>query len=305
MKRRPRRPHWLALCLPLFSRVAGAQGIDTSITLHIGGRDRTYTVHASPGAGRHPLPLVVLLHGHSGTGTGMIRLTDFNAIADRAQFLVVYPDGVDRSWADGRGITEADQQHVDDVAFFRALLDDVARRWPVDSNRVFAAGISNGGFMAERLACDAGGRIAAIGVVAATLSDTLMGRCRLPRPVSVMMMNGTDDPLVPFGGGEIRGGRGRVQSAPSTAAAWSRWNRCLATPLERTFPDTAGDGTFVTEDTYTGCPGHVAVIAYRIAGGGHTWPGGPQYLTVRLVGRASRNLAGSEVLWEFFAAHSR
>jgi len=300
-----RRACWLALCLSVITRAGAAQGTDTSITLHVGGRDRTYLVHAPSGQRGHTLPLVVLLHGHSGTGAGMVRLTSFNAIADRAQFLVAYPDGVERSWADGRGITEADQQHVDDVAFFLALLDDIARRWPVDTTRVYAAGISNGGFMAERLACDAQGRLAGIGVVAATLSDSLVARCRLPRPVSVMTMHGTEDPLVPFEGGEVRGHRGRVQSAPSSAATWARWNHCTAAPTERAWPDTAGDGTLVSEDRYEGCTRGVAVVAFRITGGGHTWPGGPQYLTVRLVGRASRNLAGSEALWEFFAAHPR
>jgi polyhydroxybutyrate depolymerase len=235
----------------------------------------------------------------------MVRLTGFNPIADREQFLVAYPDGIGRSWADGRGITEADQQRVDDVAFIRAMLDDIGRRWPLDTTRIYVAGISNGGFMSERLACDAGDRIAAIGVIAATLSDTLLARCRLPRPVAVVMMNGTDDPLVPFGGGEVRGGRGRVQSAPTSAATWAQWNHCAAEPRERTLPDTAGDGTTVTEQTYQSCATGAAVVAYRITGGGHTWPGGSQYLPVALVGRASRNLAASDALWEFFATHPR
>lgn len=289
---------------PFLCTVAAAQGRDTIITLRVGGRDRAYQVHVPASLGPRA-PVVVLLHGHSGTGAGMVRLTSFNTIADREHVLVVYPDGIERSWGDGRGITEADQQRVDDVAFITTLLEDVARRWPVDSLRVYVAGISNGGFMAERLACDAGGRFAGVGIVAANLSDTLMATCRLPRPVAVVLMNGTDDPLVPFGGGEVRGGRGRVQSATTTAQTWARWNRCAGQPRERTFPDTSGDRTVVTEVAYGACAGGGIVTAYRIAGGGHTWPGGPQYLTVRLVGRASRNLAGSEVLWEFFAAHPR
>ena len=293
----------LFLCLTAIPPSASAQ--NRRYTLEVGGMQRSYRLHVPPGLGGDRPALVVALHGRLGTGAEMARLSRFDALADREHFLVAYPDGWQRSWADGRSGTPADKKDLDDVGFISAMLDDIARRQPYDPSRVYAAGISNGGFMSERLACDLGDRFAAIGVVAATLADYLASRCRLSHPMSVMLMNGTLDPLVPFGGGDLSGGRGHVLSVDETVATWAGWDRCSPTPATRTLPNTANDGTRVSEATFGHCAGGAEVVAYRIDGGGHTWPGGSQYLPVRFVGKASRNLAGSEALWGFFSRHHR
>jgi polyhydroxybutyrate depolymerase len=307
-----RAPAW-ALCLlaavtASLTAATALEGppIDQVNTLIIGGLTRTYRLHVPAGTAPAPgRPLVLLLHGHGGTAAGMERLTGFSRVAEREGIVTTYPSGLDRSWADGRGGTPADRMNVDDVKFLAAAIDDVSRHTSVDADRVFVTGMSNGGFMAARLACDLASRVAAVGVVAATLGSELATRCRPAMPVPIVFMNGEDDPLVPFNGGELTGGRGLVLSAADAAVRWARWNGCSVVPSSTTRPDQARDGTTVRQDDYTGCRDGANVRLFRIAGAGHTWPGGLQYLPAGMVGRTSHNLDANEALWEFFKAHSR
>jgi len=294
----------LAVVLGVSALAGFGRSGDQTLRLEVGGRERTYLLHVPPAA-RGPRPLVVLLHGRLGDGAGEARLSDFDPIADSVGALVAYPDGFRRSWADGRLGTPADRRGIDDVAFFRALVRDIASREPVDSTRIYVAGMSNGAFMTERLVCDAADLVAAAGVVAGTLSDSLAGRCHPSRPVPVMLMNGTADPLVPYDGGELSGGRGHSLGVAETVARWATWNGCAEAPERRTLPDTARDGTTVTEERYGHCRDRAEVVELTITGGGHTWPGGAQYLPARFIGPASRNLDGSRTLWTFFAEHHR
>lgn len=295
----------LLSCLLVGPVRSRAQGTDSTLSLLLGGLARTYLLHLPPAAGGRPLPLVVLLHGRLGTGAGMARLTHFNQVADSAGVVVAYPDGWHRSWADGRMGTPADQYGVDDVAFILAMIDDIAAHAAIDTSRIYAAGISNGGFMTERLACDAGRRFAAVGVVAATFSDSLAARCRLHPAVAVEFFNGTADPLVPYEGGDLKGDRGHVLSVDATVALWAEDEACAATPEVEPVLDTVHDGTHVSRRTWPSCGGRGAVIAFRIDGGGHTWPGGTQYLPKMMVGIASKNLDASRELWSFFSSRRR
>lgn len=299
--------HRYLLVLPVLcvAPLLSAQGRDTTYTLPSGGLTRSYLLHLPPSTGDRPLPLVILLHGRLGTGAGMVRLTHFNTVADSAGVIVAYPDGWRRSWADGRMGTPADRQGVDDVAFILTMIDDIAGRAAVDTTRIYVAGISNGGFMTERLACEAGRRFAAVGVVSATFGDSLAARCRLHPPVPVEFFNGTADPLVPYSGGQLGGGRGHVLGVDATVALWAEDEACPATPEVQALPDTAHDGTVIVRRSYSPCGGRGTVVAFKVEGGGHTWPGGTQYLPKRFVGIASKNLDASRELWRFFAARRR
>lgn len=276
-----------------------------------GGLARTYLLHVPPrydaGTG---WPLVLALHGGGGRGRSMPGLTGLSRLADRHGFLVVYPDGVGRSWNDGREEPDipAQRQRVDDVAFLAALIDALSRRYRVDAARVYATGISNGGFMSQRLACEASTRVAAIAPVAATMGVELAARCSPARPVPVLMVNGTDDPLVPFQGGQIRlpGGQlrpGRIASVADTVALWARHNGCAGSPRITREPDRdPTDGVTVRREALMGCGGGSEVTLYVMEGGGHVWPGGPQYLPSLIIGRTTGDI-GSEVIWGFFARH--
>ncbi len=131
------------------------------------------------------------------------------------------------------------------------------------------------------------------------------------QPISIIAFHGTDDPLVPFNGGTVRGGSaggvgGEVLSATDTAARWARFDGCADRPEVIDLPDVdPGDGTRVQRETYGTCQGGSAVVLYTIAGGGHTWPGGLQYLPAALIGKTSRDIDATQLIWEFFTQHPR
>lgn len=239
----------------------------------------------------------------------MPRLTGLSRLGDRHGFLVVYPDGIERSWNDGRDDPEVPAQRlrVDDVSFLTELVDDLSRRYRTDAARVYATGISNGGFMSQRLGCEAAARVTAIAPVVATIGIELAARCRPARPVPVLMVNGANDPLVPFHGGQIRVfGRlrpGKVASVADTVALWAGHDGCTGAPEVTQEPDRdPSDGVRVRREALTRCRGGSEVILYVMEGGGHVWPGGPQYLPIRIIGRTTRDI-DSEAIWAFFSRH--
>ena len=273
---------------------------DHAESLVSGGLTRTYLLHVPSRYERaQPAPLLLALHGRLGDGAGMATLTHLNQVSDQYGFLVAYPDGYQRSWADGRGVSNADKAGVDDVVFLSALIDTLSQTYTIDQRRIYVTGISNGGFMTQRLGCDLANRIAAIAVDAATFPVNLAAHCAPAHPLPVLLFNGTSDPLVPYQGGVVAGERGDVLSAPQTAAKWAALAHCAPTPASASVSTTVSDGTAVSYATYSGCAGGVAVEFYTITGGGHTWPGGTQYLPVSVVGRATSNLGASQTLWQF------
>jgi polyhydroxybutyrate depolymerase len=247
-------------------------------------------------------PLVLALHGRLGQGRNQAKLTGFDAVADEAGFIVAYPDGVSRSWADGRGTTPADRDGVDDVGFLSTLIDHFVEQHGVDAHRVYVTGMSNGGMMSFRLACELSGRIAAIAPVAAQMSEAVAAGCAPSRAVPVMLVVGTEDPLVPFTGGQVFGDRGAVLSASEVRSRWAQWNGCPAQgPLTELLEDRApDDGTRVRRELHTGCRDGAEVLLYAVEGGGHTWPGGQRYAREARVGRICRDLDASRAIWGFF-----
>ncbi len=273
---------------------------DHTGSLEIGGRTRTYLIHVpSKYNSLSPAPLLLALHGRLGDGKGMASLTHLSQVADQYGFVVVYPDGYQRGWADGRGATTADKADVDDVAFLSTLIATLSGTYALDSQRIYVTGISNGGFMAQRLGCDLSAKIAAIAVDAATFPVDLADRCAPSHPMPMLLFNGTADPLVPYGGGVVAGDRSEVFSAQQTAARWAALATCAPTPTSVTAPTLVNDGTSVSYLTYTGCANNAQVRFYTIDGGGHTWPGGVQYLPASVVGKTTHNLDASQTLWAF------
>lgn len=269
-------------------------------SLEHGGRTRTFHYHLPPQV-RPEAPLVLALHGRFGQGKGMARHTGLDALADEGGFIAVYPDGVDRSWADGRGTSPADQQGVDDVGFLTALVDDFIQQFGADRRRVYAAGMSNGAMMSYRLACERADRFAAIAPVAALMGQALAAGCAPARPVSVLAIVGTEDPLVPIQGGEVSGDRGPVLSAAESRLKWAALNGCEGEPAVSLEPERApGDGTRIRREAHGPCREGSEIVFHIVEGGGHTWPGGTQYLPKALIGRTSQELDASRTLWEFF-----
>jgi polyhydroxybutyrate depolymerase len=236
-----------------------------------------------------PVGLVLSLHGGGGTGVGQRGLTDFDTVADANNLVVVYPDGFEKSWADGRGASPADRRHVDDVGFLVALAAKLQGDYNIAPGHVFATGMSNGGFMSNRLACERADVFAAIAPVAGTLGAGVA--CNPSRPVSVLDVRG-------------RGGLSHAISVTSMVDKWRSADGCQGDPTAQVLPNV-GDGTVVHRFDSTACAASTEVVLYQIDDGGHTWPGGKQYLPQAIIGRTSRALDASEVIAQFFLAHAR
>ncbi len=278
---------------------------DHARSVAVGSRLRSYTLHVPRGlAGA--APLVVAFHGGGGNGRVMQRYGGLDAVADRERFLVAYPDGSGRlpgvlTWNAGRCCTYAQREKVDDVAFARALIDDVAAAVSVDRQRVYATGMSNGAMMAYRLAAEMGDRLAAIAPVAGSRESELpAGAAAVP----ILHFHGTEDTHVPIGGGEGPDALAGVafRSLDETLAPWLKTNGC-GTPAEVVLlPDAApADGTRVERRTFPRCTADVVV--YVVRGGGHTWPGTTG--RAHSLGRVTADISASELMWSFFAAHPR
>ena len=270
-----------------------------SETLKTGGTLRSYWLVSPEGLDRtKPAPLLMVLHGSAGSGEDMMAVTrrGFEQLAAKEKFVLVYPDALERRWNDQGGI-------VDDVGFLLAVVDKLVTDGMVDKNRVYATGISNGGMMAQRLACEQAERIAGIATVAGGLPEPLLATCKPVRPLPVLVIHGTDDPIVPWAGGAVAGFEdfGKVLSARETAGFWAANNRCGDGGVIMPEPDRdPRDGTRVKMEVFASCPAGAAVKLAAIEGGGHTWPGGYQYLPERFIGRTSQDVDANMLIWNFF-----
>ena len=277
------------------------------------GRDRHYRIHV-PAHVASPAALVLVFHGGSNTPEMMEEIGGFDALSDREGFIVAYPAGVEKTWNDGRGTTESAKAGVDDVAFVRQVVSDIAKHHSIDPKRVYATGPSNGGIFSNRLGCDAADLFAAIGPVIGTIASNLAPQCHPARPISVVGIQGVDDPLMPFAGGDEGGPRhlgrgGKIEGGRATQEMWSRLNGCAKGPSIAPLPKVADDGTSVTRRAYSACTAGTEVVWYEIQGGGHRWPPRQsprgEALAQKMFGKSSQNIDAAETLWAFFANHSR
>lgn len=307
----------LLAAILLFAGCSGARdrrltGAEQFGSLEHAGLQRSFYLHVPPGySPGTPMPLVLALHGGGGRARNMAQLANLNREADRAGFLVVYPEGVDHHWNDGRGVESyrSHRENIDDVGFLTRLVAHLASRYSVDLARVYVTGASNGGLMSNRLGCERAEVFAAIAPVIGSMAAPLAARCRPSRPLPVLMINGTDDPLVPWQGEAVRFGRrelGKIIAIPELARFWAGHNGCAPQPQVTELPDAdPQDGTRVRHHRYSGCRESASVELYEVQGGGHTWPQGLKYLPEMLIGRTSQDIDASRVISDFFAAHRR
>lgn len=280
-----RVPVLLALLAAMLAPALAQPAPAAADSLRWEGERRTWRLRLPEGVERPPLILV--LHGGGGRGRQIERHSDMTEAALPAGFAVAYPDGLDRHWNDGRGdpISEAHQENVDDVGFLLALIDRLAAEGSIDPARVYVMGISNGGMMTYRLLCEAADRFAGAIAIVANLGAEIAPACRPSRPVPLMVINGTADPLVPYEGGPVAAfgkERGEVLSTEATLALFAAANGCAGRE-QLAAPDAAPDDGVTPEHLlYRGCAAPLEL--WRMVGGGHGWPGASQYFGERLIG---------------------
>jgi polyhydroxybutyrate depolymerase len=235
-----------------------------------------------PETAPRPAPLVIVLHGFLGNPTEVEEDTGMTGVAEEEGFAVVYPEGYGRPrrWRSDPRLGDLD------VAFVRDLVELVGGAFAIDRARVYAAGMSNGGGMAARLACNASDLVAAVAGVAGAY---FTGDCEPGRPVPVIAFHGDADPIVPYEG------RGRLlPPVEDWAGEWAARNGCGAEP-------TVGAAAVgVTTLRWTGCAAGADVVLYTVAEGRHVWPGSER--TGEYLGSAG-SVDASQLIWEFFAAH--
>ncbi len=255
------------------------------------GRERTYVVRVPPEETRQsPMPLVIVLHAGASNAGGVERVTGFTGKGAAEGFVVVYPNGTGPlgdsilAWNGGTCCGYALDNDVDDIGFLRVLIDEVMSQYPIDERAVYVTGISNGGMLAYRAACELSNVIAAVGPVAGALNV----ECSPSEPVSVVAFHGATDEYVEYEGGPPAEAvdlnpRSDASVAESTGF-WVEWNDCQAEPERHT------SGSVIVDD-YVGCRDGTAVRLYTIAGGGHVWP--------------AKAPVATDEMWQFFSAHRK
>jgi polyhydroxybutyrate depolymerase len=276
-------------------------------SLQVGELQRSYAFYVPAKLAPHP-PLVLALHGSMGNARRMRRASAyrFEQLADENGFIVVYPEGYEGHWNDCRkkGPYAAKRLGIDDVGFMRALVAQFRSAYGVDSARVFAVGLSNGGHLSYRLALEASELVRAVAAVAANLpTDENFDCTPAGGSASVLILNGTKDPINPFAGGRVTmfgfGDRGSVRSAHESAAYFARRNGIAGAPVVERIPQKGSAPTSAERAQWRSADG-AEVVLYTIHGGGHTLPQ-PSAHSPRILGRTHTQLDGPAEIWRFFA----
>lgn len=270
----------------------GPMAGQTGETFTFQGQARTYQQYVPRGYdGRTNVPVVFDFHGYGSSGAQQMAYGDFKPLAERDTFLIIAPDG--QGGSRHFNLTgEAGLQ--DDVAMVNALLDHIEATFCVDTTRVYATGMSDGGAMSSTLACRAPDRFGAFGPVAVMV---YVPGCGGQRTESIVSFMGTADPVVPFNGGKISCcGHATIAAAPDSMAGWAAHDGCNATFADERL------GSEVRRRTWSGCREGSSVVFYIVDGGGHTWPGS---INIPTLGLTTQQINASDIIWDFFRSHPR
>ena len=279
-------------------------GSDVIRSLRVDGRTRSYLVHLPTGYDpAQKTPVVLIFHGAYTNATVMVNFSGLNVKSDAAGFIAAYPNGL--GIGDGMLFFNAwsppsKDGPADDVAFTAAVIDDLSTVANVDSKRVFATGMSNGGMMCYRLAAELSDRIAAIAPVSGTVC---IPDAHPKRPVPVAHFHGTADDIVPFAGspGKRTPKFLKFKSVDGSVKMWADLDGCPIQAKVTELPDTAHDGTQVEKKVYGPGKDGAEVVLYSISGAGHTWPGKPSPL--KMLGSSTLNISANDLMWDFFCQH--
>jgi polyhydroxybutyrate depolymerase len=257
--------------------------------MDIDGVRRTYQLQVPKSyTPSQPMPLVLALHPFSGTGKSMAWMTGFDRLAEEKGFIAVFPDGQMRRWR----ATSGDK----DVRFLRQLLDTLETEYAVDLNRVYVTGASNGAHMAYRMLCEDSARFAGAAVVMGAQMLRRFDGCPGVGPVPLLMIHGTDDKVLPWGGRQWPHNQ-PLLSMDESITLWLKRNKCEAKGDTAAVADGAKDSTATTCTRYQG---EAPLVVYRVEGGGHTWPGGVDNFPEWVVGKTSRDFDATAVIWDFW-----
>ncbi len=286
-----------------------ATAADLDKTILLDGLQRQYIIHLPPGFNNTgKWPVIFALHGGGGNYKNTISFYNLNGLADEHGYIIVYPNAVNKSWS-MKGVSSkvrGNSQDIDDVKFISVLMDTLIAGYHADPRRFFCTGISRGGIFSLFLAGKLSERIRAIAPVCASLPQSVIGDYHFQHPTPVLLINGTADPLISY-----TGGKGRFNTSGGTADEYdmlptedlvrkiNELNNCAAQPAMTDMPNTdRNDGCTAVKYTYTCNAATVEFI--KISNGGHTWPGGSQYLPKMIIGKVCKDFKAEEEVFRFF-----
>jgi polyhydroxybutyrate depolymerase len=240
------------------------------------------------------LPLLVVLHGLTQTGGGVMDITNFNAIAEQEKFIVVYPSGLNNAWNANMNVSVST---ADDKGFLEMLIAHFEQNFNSNPNKKYLCGFSNGAFMSHKMACESDLCFAGIATVSGTMSDTVYSNCNPTNKTSVLHIHGTADAVVPYNGGAATG-----TSVDQTLEKWRSFLSCSQNPLTVDLPNTnLVDLSTAQRITYSNCGGQ-ALEHIKVNGGGHQWPGIPTWNGG--LGTINMDFYSPQVIWDFLAPKS-
>ncbi len=264
------------------------------------GRLRTYYLYTPKSYHpNRPLPLVLVFHGHGGSGRSIANTSRFNELAEQLGFIVVYPNGIDHEWS----FRSYSQTRVNDVSFVAALINHLQQITNIDSGRVYATGFSKGGILSQVLACELPNKIAAFASVAGALPVRLKPICQPRTPISMLMINGTNDLSVHYNGDDDSQ-PGALISIPETVTFWRSHDKCPSKAQVRQLPHpNASDRFKVKISRYSNCSGGSEVLLATVVGGGHLWPGGASSDVTINKFNTKLGFNATKTIWDFFQRH--
>jgi polyhydroxybutyrate depolymerase len=282
----------LLVLIGTFSPILAQQTINGSV-IH-DGIQRDYILYI-PAIydGSADFPLVLNFHGFGSNANEQMFYGDFRDIADTEGFLLVHPQGTSLNGSQywNVGSPGSSGSTIDDVGFTEALIDELANLYTINLDRVYATGMSNGGFMSFLLACQLSEKIAAIASVTGSMTLDTYDNCNAQHPTPILQIHGTSDNIVPY-----NGNTGSL-SIDDVISYWVNYNNCDTNPTITTFPDLdPSDGSIVEHIVYTGGDNASTTEHMKVIGGGHTWPG-----SVFILPGTNQDINASNEIWEFFS----
>lgn len=274
-------------------------------TIEFQGHERHYYLAHSNNTGSKPLLFV--LHGGGGTAKRSVRLkSGFMSLIESNNFIIVYPQGLNKQWRDGRDLSKAKKfkkilKNIDDVAFLKQIAHNLKQSHNADLSNIFITGMSNGAMMSYRVACEGKGFVKAFAPVTGVITHSIYDQCNFIKPTSALIINGTKDPLVPYEGGQVRfffKKLGKIRSVEESFQKVSKLNHC------KSQTQTLLATTKKVQVNYASkCDQNSEVLLYKVIDGGHTWPGAKQKISSWIVGNTNQEFSATHEIKQFFVKH--
>ena len=274
---------------------------DYNFTLQVGNLTRKYLVHVPKSYDKNKAtPLILAFHGGLGTAEIMAQNYDLIPKSDEEGFIVAFPNGTSRlpsgklaTWNAGNCCGYALENNINDIDFTKAVIDDIKSKFNID--KIFATGMSNGGMLSHRLACEMSDTFTAIAAVSGTNN---FAECNPKKPISIMHIHGLKDDHVLFDGGwgpkSISKSDAEPTSVPNTISEWVKRNNCNKKPQKV----LETEGAYC--DLYTGCDDNVQVKLCAVKDGGHSWPGIEKTVNPLEQNTPSQSISATDEIWDFF-----